>query len=80
MGLVLEECPVLVSSSGRVWASLPSKPVISRDGRQAEVDGKRQYAPIARWRDRDLSDRFSEAVVGLVRATNLDALNEGGAS
>ncbi|MGC2522848.1 MAG: hypothetical protein WA417_09460 [Stellaceae bacterium] len=75
VGLVLEECPVFVSGD-RIWASLPSKPVISRDGRQSEVGGKRQYAPIARWRDRDLADHFSEAVVGLVRATNPNALDE----
>jgi hypothetical protein len=31
------------------------------------VGGKRQYSLILEWRDRDLSDRFSAAVIELVR-------------
>src|SRR3954471_13692535 len=55
IGLVLTHVPVLVSH-GKAWAALPSKPVLDREGRQAEVDGKRQYAPILEWRDRSLAD------------------------
>jgi DNA-binding cell septation regulator SpoVG len=66
IGLVIDDCPVLVGSSG-AWAALPSKPVLDREGRQAKPDGKPQYASIMKWRDRELQDRFSQAVVDLVR-------------
>jgi len=36
--------------------------------------GKAQYASILSWRDRDLADRWSAAVVALVRAAYPDAL------
>src|SRR4051812_20712850 len=67
MGLKLFDSPVL-TSNGKTRASLPSKPVLGADGKQVEVYGKRQYASILEWRDRDLSDRFSQAVVDAVRA------------
>src|ERR1700704_3627436 len=75
IGLRITDCPVL-TSNGKAWATLPSKPVLDRDGKHVEVNGKRQYAPILEWRDRDLSDRFSELIVGLVRQRHPDALDE----
>jgi hypothetical protein len=51
------------------------KPVLDRDGRQVKPDGKPQYAAVLKWRDRDLNDRFSTAVVELVRQDYPDALN-----
>jgi hypothetical protein len=67
IGLRITDCPVL-NSNGKAWATLPSKPILDRDGKHVEVNGKRQYAPILEWRDRDLADRFSAAVVDLVRS------------
>jgi hypothetical protein len=64
-------------SGGRVWASLPSKPVLDREGRQAVVDGRKQYVAILRWPNRDLADRWSDAVVALVRKTDPGALDDG---
>jgi hypothetical protein len=75
-GLRITDCPVL-TSNGKAWATLPSKPVLDREGRHVEVSGKKQYASILEWRDRDLSDRFSSAVVELVRAKHSDALDGG---
>jgi hypothetical protein len=74
IGLVIEECPVLVGLHG-AWAALPSKPVLDREGRQAKPDGKPQYAAIMKWRDRELQNRFSQAVVDLVRDYDSDALD-----
>jgi hypothetical protein len=76
IGLCITDCPVLVSN-GKAWATPPSKPVLDRDGRHVEVNGKRQYAPILEWRDRDLADRFGAAVVALVREAHPDALDGG---
>jgi hypothetical protein len=71
--LKLIDCPVFVGSSGR-WASLPSKPVLDRDGKQAKPNGRPQFATVLEWRNRALSDRFSAAVVALIRAAHPDAL------
>jgi hypothetical protein len=73
-GLRIDDVAVFASAS-RTWATLPSKPVVDHDGRQVERDGKKQYAAILRWPDRDTSDRWSEAVVALVRAEHPDALS-----
>ena len=70
-GLLIEDCPVLVSS-GKAWASLPSRPVLDRQGRHVKPDGKPQYVSILKWRDRDLADRWSAAVVELVRQQHPD--------
>lgn len=59
-GLVLNDLPVLIGSNGRAWATLPSRPVLDREGQQKlDINGKRQYAPIAEWKNRDMADRFS---------------------
>jgi hypothetical protein len=74
IGLKIYDIPVLVGKNGP-WAGLPSKPQIDRDGRQkTDVNGKAAYTPMLEWKDRDLSDRFSAAVVGLVRAEHPDDL------
>jgi hypothetical protein len=78
-GLRLADCPVFLGKNG-AFAGLPTKPVIDREGRHAEVGGKRQYSAILEWRDRDLSDRFSQALVALVRAAHPDVFDDGGSS
>jgi hypothetical protein len=70
--LKIEECPICISN-GKAWASLPSKPVL-RDGRQVEKDGKKQFAAILAWPDRETADRWSNAVIELVRAEHPEAL------
>lgn len=75
IGLTIEDCPVL-TTGGRVWAALPGKPVLDREGRQAKPDGKPQYAAILKWRDRELADRWSAAVVELVRERHPELFDE----
>jgi hypothetical protein len=72
IGLTVDDCP-LQSTHGRIWCGLPGKPVIGQDGRHAEAGGKKQYAAILKWRDRAHSDRFSDAVVELVRRRHPEA-------
>ena len=77
IGLKISDVPVLISN-GKTWASLPSKPQVDKDGRhKRDVNGKLAYTAILEWKDRDLSDRFSQAVVALVRAEHPDALDGG---
>jgi hypothetical protein len=78
IGLKIVDCPVLVSN-GKAWASLPTKPMLDRDGKHVKPDGKPQYSAILEWKSRDLADRFSEAVVELVRQTHPGDLDDGGA-
>ena len=75
IGLVIEDCPVLVGGNG-AWAALPSKPVLDREGRQARPDGKPQYAALLKWRDRELQDRWSAALIELLRQQHPEALTE----
>jgi hypothetical protein len=57
---------------GKVWASLPYRPVLDADGRRlANHTGRLRYAAALGWRDRDLADHFSAAVVELVRQADL---------
>lgn len=66
IGLTIADCPVQ-SSHGRIWCALPSKPVLDQTGQHVKINGKGQYAAILKWRDRQISDHFSERVVELVR-------------
>jgi hypothetical protein len=78
-GLKLIDCPVLVSSGGKVWVSLPSKPVLDREGKhKIGPDGKPAYAAVAEWSSRELRDRFSEVVIEAVRRLHPGALDEAG--
>jgi hypothetical protein len=75
-GLTIADCAVC-TSHGKFWASLPSKPILDRDGRHmADENGKKRYAPILSWADRDTADRWSAAVVELVRQHYPEALGE----
>jgi hypothetical protein len=70
IGLKLIDCAVFVGTKG-AWASPPAKPQLDQDGSQRNgVDGKPSYSPVVEWRSRDLADRFSTAVVALVRAAH----------
>jgi len=77
--LVISDVVVLVGANGP-WASLPSKPMVGRDGMALrDANGKQKYAPILEWADRDASARFSDAVIAAVRAAHGDAaLGDGG--
>jgi hypothetical protein len=74
----LEIADVMVfSSHGKSWANLPSKPVLDQNGVHVTAEnGKKMYAPFLEWSSKELRDRFSAAVVALVRAEHPDALDD----
>jgi hypothetical protein len=75
IGLRIRDMPVLVGRNGP-WASMPAKPQIDKAGQhKRDANGKTAYAAILEWRDRELSDRFSAAVIALIRAAHPDALD-----
>jgi hypothetical protein len=77
-GLQIIDCPVFAGNKGRSWAGLPSKPQLDRDGIQRFVDGKPAYTPVLAWCDKALRDRWSDAVVALVRQAHPEAFDGGG--
>jgi hypothetical protein len=76
-GLQIDDVAVHIRD-GRAWASLPARPMLDADGRHVVREGKPQYATILRWRTRDLADRWSAAVIELIRQANPGALNREG--
>jgi hypothetical protein len=78
-GLLVHDRPVFRAKDGSVWAGLPAKPVVDRDGRQkADVNGTRRFAPLLEWRSRERGDRFSAVVIALIEQACPGAL--GGAA
>lgn len=69
IGLLIIECPVHLSTNGRLWAALPARPQIDRDGRhRRDVNGKAAWLPILEWRSPKLREAFSSRVIELVLA------------
>jgi hypothetical protein len=79
IGLQITEASLHVSH-GKVWVSLPSKPMLDADGRHLVRNGKKQYWPMLAWRDKRLADTFSKAVVALVIERHPGALDDDGAN
>jgi hypothetical protein len=66
-GLVIRDISIH-QKAGKWWAGLPAKPVLDAEGRHVNNHaGHKQYAALLGWRSRELADRFSAAVVELVR-------------
>ena len=75
IGLKIVDCPVLVSN-GRAWVSLPSRPVLHRDGQhKSDANGKPTYAAILERHSRGLNDRFSEAIIAAICQKHPGALD-----
>jgi hypothetical protein len=71
-GLRIYGCPVLFSH-GRAWATFPARPQIGSNGQVIKVDNKTQYTRLIEWSNRGVADRFSAAVVSLVRVSKPEA-------
>jgi hypothetical protein len=75
IGLTICDIPILIGPNGP-FAALPSKVQLDQAQRpKRDPNGKVVYSPVAKWRDRTLSDAFSSRVIELVRAHDPDALN-----
>lgn len=61
--LEIDDVTVLVMEDGRVWAKLPDRALLDRDGNTTR-DGNNnpRRVPVMRWASRDTSERFSEGV------------------
>jgi hypothetical protein len=66
-GLIVRDVTVH-EKNGRWWASLPARPQLDAEGRAVTNEaGHDNTQPCSAGAGRDLADRFSAAVVGLVR-------------
>jgi hypothetical protein len=76
IGLLISDIPILTGKNG-VFAALPARPLLDPEGRQKrDANGRPQYLAFLEWRDRNISGRFSAAVIELVRAAHPEALAE----
>jgi hypothetical protein len=67
IGLKINEVPVFVGDKDG-WANLPGKPILDADGRhKIDANSKPIHGALAEWRNQELADGFSHAVVAAVR-------------
>jgi hypothetical protein len=77
-GLVIRDVSIH-EKGGKWWASPPSRPMLNAEGRQIRNHaGHAQYAALRGWHSRELGDRFSAAVVELIRREHPSDLDEAG--
>lgn len=72
-GLYIEDISIH-HKNGRRWAILPSTAQLE-NGQQRVKDGKAQWKTILRWRDRELADRFSDALIEAIQSQHPGALS-----
>ena len=73
-GLQIFDCPLHVASDGRAWGGFPGKPQIDREGQPIRQDGRLQYVRILQWNSPELTKKWSEILVELVRQRDPEAL------
>jgi hypothetical protein len=77
IGLRLHELPVFAGGQNGPWVALPRRPALDRERRQRiGADGKPAFEPVAEWRDRETSNRFSASVIDLIRAIHPDVFED----
>ncbi len=73
-GMTLHRCGIF-AKDGRAWASPPSKQVIGKDGTvQRDASGKTRYEPTVTFADRPTQERWSSAVIEVLRIAHPEVL------
>ena len=74
IGLRIDDVSIHVSHV-RVWAGLPTKPMIDREAHhKRDANGQRAYLAMLQWRDRSILDKFCKCVLELVRKVHPEAV------
>jgi hypothetical protein len=78
-GLIISDIGVFCGPNG-TWANLPTRPVLDASGQhKLGANGRKEYAPVMRWRNKDLAHRFSDSLTALIIAVHgAGALDGGG--
>jgi len=68
-GLKISDIGIFCNHNGR-WAKLPSELMRDADGRPLKdpVTGKARYRSPLKWSTRELQERFSETLIGLIES------------
>ncbi len=66
-GLALYHCPVFRAKNSHHFVGLPRLPLMSGTAQIVDDDGEPQFRPVASWRDGKQANRFSVAVIALLR-------------
>ncbi len=61
--------------NGSRWAAPPSKPMLGRDGKQIERDGKPAWQPVVSFASKDVRDKFSAVIVAAIEAAHPEAFS-----
>ncbi len=72
-GMVIHDMPAH-TKNGKSWVAFPAAPQLE-NGSIRMQDGKPQYKKLIEWRDRSLSDRFSDAAVAVIKRDKPGALD-----
>lgn len=71
--MILNDVIILTGGQGP-WASPPSRPALSRDGVVLKGSNRKmKYQPIVEFTTKKIRKKFSDAVVGALRASHPDA-------
>jgi hypothetical protein len=77
-GLLVHDCPVFRTKDGSAWAALAAKQLGDRNGmHKADLNSKRQFAPMLECHSRELGNRFSATGIALIEQACPDALDDG---
>ena len=75
-GMLMHEVCVF-ATSGRSWASPPSRPMV-KDGKTVVDDnGKTKYTPLIEFVSKAVRDRWSSSIVDALREAHPEALSDG---
>jgi hypothetical protein len=74
-GMVIADVTVMLAgTTGRPWASPPSKPMVDREGVVLkDPNGKIRYTPIIEFTSREIRTRWSDAVIAAMQAAHPEA-------
>src|SRR5690349_16480409 len=73
-GMILIDVTILTGERGP-WASPPARPMTDRDGTPLRDErNKVRYAPVIEFSSRNIRDRWSKAVIEVMRVAHPEAL------
>jgi len=71
-GMIISDVTIMAGEHGP-WASPPSKPMINREGLMKDQNGKLRYQQIIEFTSKQIRNKFSDAVIAALRASNPEA-------
>ncbi len=77
LGAMIINDVTINNSAGRLWAGLPSKPMMDRDGNAMRDDREKiKYVPLLKWASKESGDRFSDSVIAALEEKHPGATSD----